>query len=228
MALDALTNACLDEIGRVLARGPRQWKREPTQLVDDGVLAVRVNVIGQTDDIAHLDIDLDLGGTAGAPRIVSDYTAGSGSSVEAQAAAAVERWAATTAPVIFELLEQDGAHAPNRYASDPLGLHGWHVIEGPAVTKGSVSDGAAISAWLDENPLLPLLEREILPAIAGLTLPTIRIVFGGNGSDDLAEVAIDGSPDRDISELLASLDWPRPTGLAITNIFILGVHDATE
>ncbi len=228
MALDALTNSCLDEIERVLARGPRQWKREPNQLVDDGVLAVRVNVIGQTDDIAHLDIELDLGATSGAARVVSDYTAGSGSSVQAQAAAAIERWAATTAPVIFELLEQNGSYAPNRYASDPLGLHGWHVIEGPPITKGSVPDGAAISAWLEENPLLPLLERELLPAIVGRTLPTIRIVFGGNGTDDLAEVAIDGTPDRDISELLASLDWPRPAGLAITNIFILGVHDATE
>ena len=228
MTVDALTSACLDEIEQVLANGPRQWAREPGQLVDDGLLAVRVNVMGQTDDIAHLDIELDLGDASGVTRVVSDYTAGSGTTVKAQAAAAVERWASTTAPVLFELLEQDGSYAANRYATDPLGLHGWHVIEGPPITKGSVSDGAATSAWLEANPLLPLLEQEILPAIVGLTLPTIRIVFGGNGSDDLAEVAIDGTPDNDISALLASLDWPRPTGFAITNIFVLGVHDATD
>lgn len=231
---DGLTNACLDEIEKVLSTGPRHWSREPTQLVDDGVLAVRVNVIGQTEDpaghenIAHLDIELDLGAASGKTRVVTDYTAGSGPSVEAQAAAAVKRWAETTAPVLFELLEQDGDYATNRYASDPLGLNGWHVIEGPPITKGSVPDGAAMSAWLEANPLLPLLENETLPAIAGLTLPAIRIVFGGNGTDDLAEVAIDGTPDNDISALLASLDWPRPTGLAVTNIFILGVHDATD
>jgi hypothetical protein len=55
----------------------------------------------------------------------------------------------------------------------------------------------------------------------------VRLFLGGNGTEEVAEVQINGHIHQVASEALASLDWPRPEGLGYVRAFVLALHEIT-
>ena len=71
---------------------------------------------------------------------------------------------------------------------------------------------------------MPQLSEPLRDALAGSELVSIRVFFGGNGVDDVAEVQIDGTVNESLTTALYAAEWPRPEGVAYVKVFLLAIH----
>jgi hypothetical protein len=136
---------------------------------------------------------------------------------------AVETWTVSTVPVFLELLVLNGNFAEHFHGGDPEGCPPWHVIHGPIIAFGEKDAPEVLQAWALENPLLPVIGPIVASGFESPTLNCVKILFGF-GTEDVAEVRVNGKVDERASTSLKSLRWPRSGNSAFARLFLLFVH----
>ena len=191
-----------------------------------GTLGVRVEDQHQLGP-NHFDIGFLVNRLRDDIPVLWDCVAGMGKTCPEVVDWAVRTWVRSTLPVMLELSAQDGTFADHFGPDDPEGCPGWHVIHGPVLAFGVGSAPDELQAWTLENPLLPILGPLVVGAFSRPELNGVKIVFGF-GSEDTSEVRINGVCNKEASNCLRSLQWPRAKDLAFARCYYLFVHGHQE
>lgn len=203
----------------------RAHRVEGSEVVGPGttslVIASHPDVV-ETEQSAHLDIGFALN-RARDDSTIWDCASGFGATRSEAVNTAVDAWLQTTAPVVLELLTQEGAFA-DHYSSAGCRLAGRHAIHG-AILGWGVGDGPdQLQRWWMANPVLPL----IAPALEHREWPVLgalRVFFGSLRGQSTAEVRLNGTPLVQAAELLLQQDWPRFQQPAYARAFILSIPE---
>jgi hypothetical protein len=226
-ALFAARSAVLARLER-----PSEWAIENEQIVGLGTAAVIVRGHNAGAILsgggqrwrAHIDITFVLDRDRPAMGSVPDCVTGFGGSEIAAIEFAAEQWANVTAPVVYELLFQDGSHATQFGESDPMGVSGFQVLHGPFQGFGIGEAPYALVEWASNVGLLHVLSPQLIPVITGAQLIGIKFFFGSNAGKDTAEVRIANVAWPHISAALLRLPWPRSTEMGYVRGLALVVH----
>ncbi|HEU0130751.1 MAG TPA: DUF6348 family protein [Mycobacteriales bacterium] len=175
-----------------------------------------------SDQAAHIDVGFMLNRDR-ADTTIWDCATGFGRSKAEAIDSAVNAWLSTTGSVVLEFLEGTGEHA-DHYTSAETGLAGCHAIHGPILGWG-VGDGPkALQQWWLDHPLLPLL-AQVLPLGGSDFIRALRVFFGSQGFESIAEVTLDRQPSAAASDLLLAQDWPRFDEPAYVRTFVLVIPE---
>jgi hypothetical protein len=172
---------------------------------------------------AHVDIGFVLNRDSAEVPILWDCVAGVGKTEVEVISRAVETWVATTVPAVLEMLVRDGSFASQYGYDDPQGSLGWHVIHGPILAWGAGSAPTELQSWALNNPILPIIGPIVASAFERKELNGVKVIFGF-GSDDIAEVRINGVKHEEASVRLKGLKWPRAKDVAFARCYWLFVH----
>jgi hypothetical protein len=191
-------------------------------VIGPGTLAVRVEDHHQMS-AAHLDIGFALNRDRADSPVLWDCVAGVGSTNEEALDRVVETWKVSTLPVFLELLVLDGSFAEHFHGGDPEGCPPWHIIHGPIIAFGKQDAPDVLQAWALENSLLPVIGPIAASGFERPTLNCVKMLFGF-GTEDIAEVRVNGRIDEHASTSLRSLRWPRSANASFVRLFLLFVH----
>ena len=138
----------------------------------------------------------------------------------------MDAWLSSTARVALELLLHDGSFA-DHYSSIESGLTGRHTIHGPLLGWGIGEGPDLLQQWWLEHPLLPLLApalaRSDWPVLAGL-----RIFFGSQGGQSIAEVKVNQAAIPAAADLLLQQPWPRFEKAAYVRSYLALIPEAAS
>jgi hypothetical protein len=171
----------------------------------------------------HLDIGFVVNRERVDVPVLWDCVAGIGTTQAEGLSRAVETWSISTLPVYLEFLARDGSFAEHLHAGEPQGCAGWHVIHGPWIAYGNGTAPDNLQTWALDNPVLPVLGGVVPKAFNRPTLNCVKLLFGF-GTEDIAEVRINGEYDEASSQLLRELTWPRAQEAAFARCYLLFVH----
>lgn len=178
--------------------------------------------VPESERSAHVDIGFVLNRERD-DSTIWDCSSGFGSTKPEALKSAVDAWLQTTAPVVLELLTQTGTYA-DHYSSAQSGLAGRHGIHGAILGWGKGDAPGHLQQWWLANPLLPVLGPVMgtheWPVLGGL-----RIFFGSQGGESIAEVKINGRLLPQAVEMLLDQDWPRFEEPAYVRSFILTIPE---
>lgn len=177
-----------------------------------------------TDSPRHLDLDFVLNVGRPAETTVSDCISGIGHTVEEARRQAVEVWSDLTASAVMELLDNGNRHATHYRGDDPFGFPGWHCITSGLIGWSGGPDPAAVQEWALGQKFLAHLAPDVITALDRPRLNGVKILFGGSGEYETAEVRVNGRYDPHSSATLASMDWPRLPHATFARMFFLLVH----
>lgn|GEM_PF-6696803 len=176
----------------------------------------------ETEQSAHLDIGFALN-RARADSTIWDCASGFGTTRSEAVDSAVDAWLQTTAPVVLELLTQDGTYA-DHYSSAECGLAGRHAIHGAILGWGVGHGPDQLQRWWMANPVLPIMAPALEPT-GWPVLGALRVFFGSQHGQSTAEVRLNGTPLAQAAQLLLQQDWPRFQQPAYVRSFILSIPE---
>jgi hypothetical protein len=200
----------------------KTWVVEGESVRGPGTLEVLVEDHHQCGE-THLDIGFVVNRERADIPVLWDCVAGMGATQSEAILRAVETWSISTLPVYLEFLTGDGSFAEHLHADEPQGCVGWHVIHGPWIAYGYGAAPDNLQAWALDNPVLPVLGKIASRSFNRPTLNCVKLLFGF-GSEDVAEVRINGEYDEATSQLLKGLTWPRAGDAAFARCYLLFVH----
>lgn len=200
----------------------KEWSVKGNLVRGPGTLDVLVEDHHQCGE-THLDIGFVANRDRREIPVMWDCVAGIGPTQAEGLSRAVETWASSTLPVYLEFLTGDGSFADHFHADDPQGCVGWHVIHGPLIAYGVGNAPDELQSWALDHPLLPSVGKLASRTFERATLNYVKFMFG-HGSDDIAEVRVNGEYDHAASEYLQSLPWPRSEEAAFARCYVLFVH----
>jgi hypothetical protein len=128
---------------------------------------------------------------------------------------------------MLELGSRDGTFADHYQHNDPQGCAGWHVIHGPILGFGIGAAPGSLQTWALKNPLLPIVGPIAAKAFDRPLLNGVKILFGF-GTEQIAEVRINGVCNQEAGDRLMSLEWPRASEAAFVRCYLLFVHSEQE
>jgi hypothetical protein len=217
----------LEIVGRKLAEMAGEWVLEPgPALKGPGTFAVRV-AASHEGDFRHVDLEFLLNADQADQTSLAGCTSGFADDPEEAIWQAVDAWAATTASVAFELVEQQGRFAGHFAPGEPGGWSGWHTIIGgiggwgvdPASASAKAQWFAGTSPWSELAPMIASgLDRD--------SLNGIRLLAGQGGRFQSCEVKINGRLHGPSTAALAAMNWPRSKQMSTAKVFLLLVHPA--
>ncbi len=211
------------ELAKQLSSIYKNWTVEGETVLGPGTLAVRIEDQHRTGP-NHLDIGFILNREDASVPILWDCVAGLGNTSSEVVSHAIETWSRSTLPVLLELRSQDGTFADHFLHNDPQGCPGWHVIHGPVLAFGRGAAPDALQAWTLKNPLLPVIGPLAATAFGRPLLNGVKVLFG-YGTEDIAEVRVNGVCYEPASDRLRSLGWPRSQDAAFARCYFLFVHE---
>lgn len=188
-----------------------------------GTLAIEL-ALNHTDSPRHLDLNFVLNVQRPAETTISDCISGIGGSVEQAQRQAVDIWARLTAAAVMELLDNGGGYATHYRGDDPFGFPGWHCITSGLIGWSGGPDPAAVQEWALGRKFLAHLAPAVVAGLDRPRLNGIKVLFGGAGAYETAEVRINGVHDARSSAALAAMDWPRLANATFARMFFLLVH----
>lgn len=200
----------------------KTWKVDGDTIVGPGTLAVRVedqHRVGPN----HFDVGFILNRERADAPVLWDCVAGLGRTEPEAIEHAVETWARSTLPVMLELGSQDGTFASHFGYNDPLGCSGWHVIHGPLLAFGNGVAPTDLQTWALNHPLLPILGPLASSLFERPLLNGVKVLFGF-GTEDIAEVRVNGVCCEPATDRLKSLGWPRAPEAAFARCYFLFVN----
>ncbi|MFD7653364.1 DUF6348 family protein [Actinosynnema sp. NPDC059797] len=188
-------------------------------LLDEGPSVVVVTDLHDgTEHPNHIDVGFAPNPQHPDKLVLWDCAVGHGRTPAEVAEAAAAMWLAGTGKAVLELLTQEGEFATHLPSTTPEGLAGHHVIHGPVVPMGG--HGVPLVQWVLANPLVPAL-REALPAHLDQPLNGVKVLFGGAGPGEHAEVRVNGGLVDTPTAALRALPWPRlPNAYAHTYLLV--------
>jgi hypothetical protein len=210
-------------LARQLSATYETWTVDGETIVGPGTLAVRVEDQHKMGP-SHFDIGFVLNRERADVPVLWDCVAGLGKTNSEIVEWAVGVWVRSTLPVMLEFGKRDGTFADHYQHNDPKGCPGWHVIHGPHWAYGVGKAPNQLQAWTLKNPLLPVLGPLIAGSFERPLLNGVKVLFG-HGSDDVAEVRVNGVCNEPASDRLKSLTWPRASELAFARCYYLFVHE---
>ena len=199
-----------------------EWRVDGSLVRGPGATAILVD---DRDCAApgHVDLGFALNVDRDDTPVIWDCAAGLGESEEAALEHTVEMWASSTVPVVLKVLTCSGEYAEHYQVDHPEGFPGWHAIHGPILGWGFGEGPQALQDWTLDNPLLPQLAA-LQQDLDRPELNGVKLIFGGYGDDDVAEVRVNGRLAAHASAGLRSLGWPRQSDPAFVRAFVLLVH----
>jgi hypothetical protein len=200
------------------------WElRDGPLLRGPGSAGVRLGA-AHVDSFRHVDLEFLLNVDNPDETSLLNCASGLHQDPETAVRQAVEAWQASTAVVGFEMLTRRGEYATYLPPGSADGVPGWHAIIGSVVGWGLGDAPSAQQEWLaTRHPW-----RELAPLLlTGLDRPYlngIRIMVGGGGDFETAEVRINGRPHDAATAALLGMDWPRTAEMTVGHVFLLLVH----
>ncbi|MFN7923167.1 MAG: DUF6348 family protein [Bryobacteraceae bacterium] len=209
-------------LAKQLSETFREWSVQEGVVRGPGRLAVVVRDHHRCGE-SHLDIGFVVNREGTNPTVLWDCIAGFGAKEGDGLAHAAEIWSGATLPVCLEIFARDGTFADHYRGNDPRGCAGWHVIHGPWLMFGKGEASDRLQAWALDNPLLPSVGKLASRSFQRENLNCVKVLFG-SGTEDIAEVRVNGERDEAASEYLRSLPWPRSAGAAFARCYLLFIH----
>jgi hypothetical protein len=214
-----LRDAITDGLSRI---SEMSW----TRAADGTVRSERAQVIHIADlhpeedqHPGHVDIGFGLNAEHPGAPVLWDCVAGIGNTPAQVAEQAAFMWLETTAPAVLELMEQRSRLADHHESTDPGGLPGMHVVQGPALVFGR-GDTTPMQEWARDNYVLPAL-YEALSHRLSEDINGVKLLFGGRAGGEVAEVRVNQAYDEASSRTLAQLAWPRLEGPAFVRAYLV-------
>ncbi|WP_214108131.1 DUF6348 family protein [Acrocarpospora catenulata] len=205
----------------------KPWQVEGSLVKGPGSVAVMLGE-NHSDHPGHFDLDFVFNVKRPADTTISDCVVGYGATAEQVADRAIQIWLETTGSALLELLAQDGSLATHMASDHPEGFPGWHVIHGGIIGWGTGENLETVQRWAVGNLLLPRLAPVLSGGFERDYLIGIKAFFGGGEGTETAEIRVNGVHHEAASQVLAGLEWPRPTdGMSYARTFILLVGNET-
>jgi hypothetical protein len=217
----------LEIVGMKLAGMAGEWVLEPGLLLrGPGTFAVRV-AASDEGGFRHVDLEFLLNADQADQTSLVDCTQGFADDPEEAIGQAVDAWAAMTASVAFELVEQEGRFANHFAPGEPGGFPGWHTIIGGIVDWGvDPASASAKQQWFAGTSPWSELAPVIASGLDRDSLNGIRLFVGQGGRIESCEVKINGRLHGPSTAALSAMNWPRSKRMSTAKVFLLLVHPA--
>lgn len=198
------------------------WSLAPVGLLGPGGERLQLLRRHSLETPGHFDVCLAFDRERGAPVELWDCVKGYGKDDEVMARTAAHAFATTTAVAVRELRAAGrGRFADHHHGLAMRGVRGWHCIVSPALGFGAGGDGCALRAWWCMYPWLRRIGAQLIDGIAAGACPVgVKVLFG---SDEVAEVRVNGERHEPASAALLALPWPRGGGLFL-RCYVLLLH----
>lgn len=205
----------LAEIARQLSAMAGEWTVADGQVHGPAETGVLIGQRHRVDSRHHLDI----GFVIDSDQVVWDCVTGIGDSDDEALVRAVTTWVETTAATIIEMFTQRQQFATSFGPDEPQGLPGHHVIVGPILAFG-LGKPARLQGWAAKNLLPSTMADTLAPELAP-GLNGIKVFFGGERGEEVAEVRVNEVVSDPASAALMARDWPRLRKSAYVRFFML-------